>query len=85
MNNLQENRRQRLHLLLAENALDVPTMAACLGMDEDKLAIILAESANRAITDNLAQKIEQTFSKPEGWLSQTGQTENAINYDLFGD
>ncbi len=75
-------RWQKANSLLLENALDVETMAACLGQDEKKLRQMLAENPSRNISDALAVQIEQTFSKPLGWLSQP---ENGVtSYDLFG-
>jgi len=75
-------RWQRAQELMRENALDIETMAACLGVDESKLAAMLADTPKRKIPDNLAQLMEQTFSKPQGWLDQ-GE-DGGISYDLFG-
>lgn len=68
--------------LMLENALDVSTMAACLGQDEDKLEAMLGENAKRKIPDSLAVLMEQTFSKPKGWLDQGD--DGGITFDLFG-
>ncbi len=75
-------RWQRANLLLLENALDIETMAACLGLEATKLQQMLAENPSRKISDSLAVQIEQTFSKPNGWLSQA--EDGGISYDLFG-
>ena len=82
MANSQKIRWQRAQQLLDENALDIPTMAACLGVEEERLQQQLQTNPSRAISDSLAQKMEQTFSKPAGWLSQLD--DGGINYDLFG-
>ena len=82
MNKLQETRWHNTHLVLKENALDVETFAMCLGVDDVKLKKMIDSPEHSKITDALAKKIEQTFSKPEGWLSQA---ENGlITFDLFG-
>lgn len=75
-------RWQKTNLLLLENALDIETMAACLGQDENKLRQMIDENPSRNISDTLAVQIEQTFSKPSGWLSQA--EDGGISYDLFG-
>ena len=75
-------RWQRVQELMLENALDVETMAACLGMDEVKLEAMIGESAKRKIPDSLAQQMEQTCSKPQGWLDQGD--DGGITFDLFG-
>jgi len=75
-------RWQRVQELMLENALDVETMAACLGVDEVKLEAMIGESAKRKIPDSLAQQMEQTFSKPQGWLDRGD--DGGITFDLFG-
>lgn len=75
-------RWQRAQDLMLENALDVATMAACLGQDESKLVAMLGDTPSRQIPDALAEQMEQTFSKPRGWLSQSG--DGGIAFDLFG-
>jgi len=80
--NEQEVRRQRVQELMLENALDVETLAACLGVDEDKLDAMVGEGAKRKISDSLARQMEQTFSKPQGWLDQGD--DGGITFDLFG-
>ena len=78
----QDVRWQRAQALMLENALDVATMAACLGQDEAKLGAMLGDQPTRKITDTLAELMEQTFSKPRGWLSQSD--DGGISFDLFG-
>lgn len=75
-------RWQRVQELMLENALDVATMAACLGIGEAKLEAMVGEQAKRKIPDSLAQQMEQTFSKPQGWLDQGD--DGGITFDLFG-
>jgi len=78
----QDIRWQRAQELLQENALDIATMAACLGQDETKLQAMLSAQPSRKIPDALAEQIEQTFCKPRGWLSQSD--DGGISFDLFG-
>lgn len=75
-------RWQRAQELMLENALDVATMAACLGQEESKLEAMLGASPSKKISDGLAELMEQTFSKPRGWLSQSD--DGGISFDLFG-
>ncbi|WP_419811044.1 hypothetical protein [Bacterioplanoides sp.] len=75
-------RWQRAQELMLENALDVATMAACLGIDEQKLEAMLGDKPSRKISDSLAKQMEQTFSKPQGWLDQGD--DGGITFDLFG-
>lgn len=65
-----------------ENALDVITMAACLGQDEVRLEAMIGEKPTRKISDSLAALMEQTFSKPKGWMDQAD--DGGITFDLFG-
>lgn len=65
-----------------ENALDVITMAACLGQDEVRLEAMIGEKPTRKISDSLAALMEQTFSKPKGWMDQ--DDDGGITFDLFG-
>ena len=81
--NGQDTRRQRVQELMSENAMDVALMAACLGLEESKLGAMVADDATKPISDALATQMEQTFSKPQGWLSSVG--ESGISYDLFGE
>ena len=69
-------RQQQAQLLMRENAIDVLALAACLGMDEEKLAAMVGENASRQITDALARLMEQTFNKPI--------EDGGIRFDLFG-
>lgn len=81
--NGQDVRWHKAQQLLAENALDVATMAACLGQDENALEAMLAEPPRRKIADKLARQMEQTFSKPAGWLDQA--EDGGLSFDLFGE
>lgn len=67
---------------MQENALDVALMAACLAVDETLLQAMLAERPTRKIPDALARTMEQTFSKPLGWLDCVD--DGGIAYDLLG-
>lgn len=78
----QDVRWSRAQELMLENALDVETMAACLGQDEDRMQAMLGEKPMRKITDAVAAQMEQTFSKPKGWLDQSD--DGGITFDLFG-
>ncbi len=78
----QDVRWSRAQELMLENALDVETMAACLGQDEDLMQDMLGEKPTRKITDAVAAQMEQTFSKPKGWLDQSD--DGGITFDLFG-
>jgi plasmid maintenance system antidote protein VapI len=78
----QGTRWHQAQELMLENALDVATMAACLGVDEAKLENMIGLQAKRKIPDSLAQQMEQTFSKPQGWLDQGD--DGGITFDLFG-
>lgn len=78
----QDIRWRQAQELMRENALDVATMAACLGQDEDRMLAMLGEKPTRKITDAVAAQMEQTFSKPKGWLDQSD--DGGITFDLFG-
>ena len=78
----QDVRWQKAQELMRENALDVPTMAACLGQDEGRMGAMLGENPSKKIPDALAEQMEQTFSKPRGWLDQSQDC--GITFDLFG-
>ena len=78
----QDVRWHKAQELLLENALDTPTMAACLGQDEAKVQAMMGDKPTRTINDALAEQMEQTFSKPQGWMDQSG--EGGLTYDLFG-
>lgn len=75
-------RWQKAHQVLRENALDIATMAACLGLEEPKLEAMLSNPPKKGISDALAEQIEQTFSKPAGWLSRGD--DGGLVFDLFG-
>ena len=68
---------------MRENAIGVIELSACIGVEEEKLQKLLDEGATKAISDALARTLEQTFSKPQGWMDQ-GVESSALNYDLFG-
>ena len=57
------------------------------GMNQE-LEKLLAANSQKTIPDALARTMEQTFSKPKGWLDQwegdQGNSGCALNYDLFG-
>lgn len=78
----QDVRWHRAQELLLENALDVETMAACLGQDETRLNAIIGEKPTKKMPDSLAALMEQTFSKPKGWMDQSD--DGGITFDLFG-
>ncbi|WP_430462263.1 hypothetical protein ACQUQU_05590 [Thalassolituus sp. LLYu03] len=78
----QDVRWRRAQALLLENALDVATMAACLGQDETRMEAMLGDKPSKKIPDSLALLMEQTFSKPKGWLDQ--DEDGGITFDLFG-
>lgn len=82
MSNDTDIRWARVQDLMQENALDVEILAACLGMDEAKLNAMVGLRPTRKISDALCAQMEQTFSKPQGWLSQTD--DGGITFDLFG-
>lgn len=75
-------RWQKARVLLFENALDEETMAACLGHGAKKIRQMLDDKPTRSIPDALALQMEQTFSKPQGWLSVA--EDGGPSYDLFG-
>lgn len=82
--NGKESRFQQAQTLMLENAIGVMELAACLGVDEDKMEAMVGEGAKKKIPDALARQMEQTFSKPAGWLDQ-GSGDSGISYDLFGE
>ena len=75
-------RQQQAQLLMRENAISLMELAACLGLDENKLDTMVGESPTRQLTDTLARLMEQTFSKPAGWMDST--EDGGISFDLFG-
>ena len=78
----QDVRWRRAQELMLENALDIATMAACLGQDESRLAAMIGDKPAKKISDSLAALMEQTFSKPKGWMDQ--DDDGGITFDLFG-
>ena len=82
MTNKKLIRQQQAQLLMRENAIDVLELAACLGLDEDKLDAMVGESPSRQLTDALTRLMEQTFSKPIGWMDNV--EDGGISFDLFG-
>lgn len=75
-------RQQQAQQLMRENAIGVLELAACIGQDEQKLEAMVGEKPTRQLTDALARLMEQTFSKPVGWMDS--QEDGGISYDLFG-
>ena len=47
-------RQQQAQLLMRENAISLMELAACLGLDENKLDTMVGESPTRQLTDTLA-------------------------------
>ena len=82
MNNKKVIRQQQAQLLMRENAIDVLELAACMGLDEGKLNSMVGESATKLLPDSAARLMEQTFSKPIGWMD-CGE-DGGISFDLFG-
>jgi hypothetical protein len=80
--NKQLIRQQQAQLLMRENAISIVELAACLGADEKKLEAMVGEHATKTLTDTLARLMEQTFSKPAGWLDSA--EDGGISFDLFG-
>lgn len=76
-------RQQQAQLLMRENAISVLELAACIGQDEDRLAAMVGEKPSRQLPDAIARLMEQTFSKPVGWMDSN--TDGGISFDLFGD
>lgn len=82
MSNKKEIRQQQALLLMRENAIGLMELAACLGMDENKLEAMVGDKATKLLPDSAARLIEQTFSKPMGWMD-SGE-DGGISFDLFG-
>lgn len=82
MKNKKLIRQQQAQQLMRENAIGLLELAACLGQDEQKLGTMVGEHATRMLTDTLARLMEQTFSKPAGWMDNT--EDGGISFDLFG-
>lgn len=75
-------RQQQAQLLMRENAIGVMELAACIGLDENKLETMVGEKATKALPDSAARLMEQTFSKPQGWMDS--EEDGGISFDLFG-
>lgn len=82
MSNNKIIRQQQAQLLMRENAISIMELAACLGLDENKLDAMVGETPSRPLTDTLARLMEQTFSKPAGWMDSA--EDGGISFDLFG-
>ena len=82
MSNKKEIRQQQAQQVMRENAIGVMELAACLGMDESKLEVMVGGKATKQLPDSAARLIEQTFSKPMGWMDN-GE-DGGISFDLFG-
>lgn len=81
MSELHQKRRERLQLLMLENAIGAEELAFCIGKEPDGIDRLLTDKSTK-ITDRLARQIEQTFSKAKNWLDGGVQSED--NFDLFG-
>jgi hypothetical protein len=82
MSNKKVIRQQQAQLLMRENAIGIMELAACIGFDEGKLAAMVGEKANKQLPDSAARLMEQTFSKPMGWMD-SGE-DGGISFELFG-
>ena len=82
MSNKKVIRQQQAQLLMRENAIDVLELAACMGLDEGKLNSMVGDNATKLLPDSAARLMEQTFSKPIGWMD-SGE-DGGISFDLFG-
>jgi hypothetical protein len=82
MSNKKLIRQQQAQLLMRENAIGIMELAACVGQDEAKLEAMVGENPTKSLTDALARLMEQTFSKPVGWMDSV--EDGGISYDLFG-
>lgn len=82
MSNNMIIRQQQAQLLMRENAISILELAACLGLDENKLDAMVGDTPSRQLTDTLARLMEQTFSKPAGWMDSA--EDGGISFDLFG-
>ncbi len=82
MKNIKIIRQQQAHILMRENAISVMELALCIGQDENKLEAMVGENPTRSLSDSLARVIEQTFSKPSGWMDNA--EDGGISFDLFG-
>lgn len=82
MSNKKVIRQQQAQLLMRENAIGMMELAACMGLDESKLDAMVGEKATKQLSDSAARLMEQTFSKPIGWMD-SGE-DGGISFDLFG-
>lgn len=82
MSNKKLIRQQQAQLLMRENAIGIMELAACLGQDETKLEAMVGDKPSKSLTDALARLMEQTFSKPVGWMDSS--EDGGISFDLFG-
>jgi len=82
MKNIKIIRQQQAQILMRENAIGIMELALCIGQDENKLEAMIGENPTRSLSDSLARVIEQTFSKPSGWMDNA--EDGGISFDLFG-
>jgi hypothetical protein len=82
MSDKKEIRHQQAQLLMRENAIGIMELAACTGFDEGKLDTMVGGKATKLLPDSAARLIEQTFSKPIGWMDSV--EDGGISFDLFG-
>jgi len=82
------SRWKKAQEIMLENALDIESFAACLGKDAAQIEKMVGDpdtgaAGTKAISDALARVMEQTFSKPNGWMDTEG--EGGASFDLFGE
>jgi hypothetical protein len=82
MSDKKEIRHQQAQLLMRENAIGIMELAACIGFDKGKLDAMVGEKATKLLPNSAARLIEQTFSKPIGWMDNV--EDGGISFDLFG-
>jgi len=82
MKNIKVIRQQQAQILMRENAISIMELALCMGQDEGKLAAMVGDNPSRSLSDSLARVMEQTFSKPAGWMDNA--EDGGISFDLFG-
>lgn len=76
-------RQQQAQLLMRENAISVLELAACIGQDKGRLEAMVGDNPSRQLPDSIARLMEQTFSKPAGWMDS--DSDGGISFDLFGE
>lgn len=81
---IREIRRLNAITLMHENALDPLGLALCLGLEEDSMQAMLQAAGKKSISEKIARIMEQTFSKPAGWLDCPPEQGAGINFDLLG-